>query len=254
MKKVFLSPSDQTKNTYSAGFTNEAEITGRIAGHAEIGMNRSGIETQVLQYATCAAKNAASDKFDADLHIPIHTNACNGKAAGTRLFSYDLTGEGYKACKCIMKYLGPLSPGTSDNIKPYPTLAEIKGPKSPTAYIEVDFHDVPSVAEWLIANTEAIGEAIAHGVCDYLGVAYVPPVETPKVDEAWLREYKAYMATLEDNDCHNYSAEARSVAIGSGVINGIGILPDGHPNYAWEKPVTREELVTILWRAGLLKE
>ncbi len=254
MKKVFLSPSDQTKNTYAAGFTNEAVICGKIAAAEIIALERCGIEVMLLQYATCAAKNAASDKFGADLHQPLHTNACNGTAAGTRLFSYDLKGDGYKACQAIFKYLAPLSPGTSDSIAAYPTLAEIRGTNAPCAYVEVDFHDVPSVAEWLIANTEAIGEAIAHGVCDYLGVAYVAPKSESKVDEAWLKEYRAYMETLEDNDCHNYSAEARAVAIESGIINGIGILPDGHPNYAWERPVTREELVTILWRAGLLKE
>jgi N-acetylmuramoyl-L-alanine amidase len=40
-------------------------------------------------------------------------------------------------------------------------------------YIEVDFHDVPAVAKWIIENVEDIGEAIAKGICNHFGVKYV---------------------------------------------------------------------------------
>lgn len=48
----------------------------------------------------------------------------------------------------------------------------MKTPAAPTVYIEVDFHDVPDVAQWIINNTELIGETIAKGICNYLGVTF----------------------------------------------------------------------------------
>ena len=122
--------------------------------------------------------------------MPIHTNAANGKATGTHIFCYDAdkTSAGYKACRAVLDVLGPLTPGAPDVVRAYSALYEVKHPAAPTVYIEVDFHDVPRVAEWIIANTTVIGETIAKGLCKYLGVTFVPakaeekPAEEPKAD------------------------------------------------------------------------
>lgn len=53
---------------------------------------------------------------------------------------------------------------------------------------------------------------------------------------------------LQDNDSGQWSKAAREWAIENGLIAGIGSLPDGTPNYAWEDFLTREQLVTILYR------
>lgn len=53
---------------------------------------------------------------------------------------------------------------------------------------------------------------------------------------------------LKDNDAGTWSKEAREWAIANGIVNGIGNGPDGLPNYAWESPVTREQMVTMLYR------
>lgn len=45
-----------------------------------------------------------------------------------------------------------------------------------------------------------------------------------------------------------HGARRRAWALDNGIINGIGQLDDGTPNYAWEAHVTREQLVTILHR------
>ena len=52
----------------------------------------------------------------------------------------------------------------------------------------------------------------------------------------------------QDNDSGAWSADARSWAITFGIVNGVGTFPDGTPNYAWEAPVTREQMVTMLYR------
>ena len=171
-KKVYLSPSDQTKNTYAYGNTNEAVQCGRIAEATKKALKRNGIQVKIGHMISMAKKCAQSDAFDADLHVPIHTNAYNGSVSGTRMFCYNTTGEGYKACKAIFARLAKLTPGKSENIKVYDELYEVRIPSAPTAYIEVDFHDVPSVAKWIINNTTLIGETIAQGICDYFGISF----------------------------------------------------------------------------------
>lgn len=201
-KRVYLSPSDQRQNTYAVGGTTEAIQCGRIAEACKAALERSGVEVMLGQYDTMQNRVAASNRFKADLHVPIHSNACNGKASGTHLFCYsntkdakgnyiiDKNSAGYKACKAVMDVLGPLTPGAPDVIRAYPSLYEVKYPAAPTVYIETDFHDVPHIAQWIIDNTTLIGETIAKGLCAALGVPFVEsanvPVPVPAEKDATL--------------------------------------------------------------------
>ena len=151
------------------------------------------------QYDTMQNRCAESDKFGADLHVPIHTNAYNKTVSGTRMFSYNLSGEGYKACKAIFARLAPITPGTSENIKPYPGLYEVRTPSAPTVYIECDFHDVPAVAKWIIENTTLIGETIAHGICDYFGIKFKEDSTTKPVTSNTLYRVKVGAYTNKTN-------------------------------------------------------
>lgn len=58
---------------------------------------------------------------------------------------------------------------------------------------------------------------------------------------------------LQDNDSSAYSAQARQWAVDTGLIAG-----GGGANYMWQDIMTREQMVTVLYRfaglAGLLKE
>lgn len=191
-KRVYLSPSDQRRNTYAYGNTTEAVQCGKIAEACRAALVRSGVEVMVGQYDTMANRCAASDRFGADLHVPIHTNAYNGKTSGTRIFCYSMDGAGYKACKAVFDVLAPYTPGTSENIKANPSLYEVKNPKAPTVYIEVDFHDVPDVAKWIIENTNGIGEKIAEGLCNALGVAYVKPKAEESTDTIYRVQVGAF--------------------------------------------------------------
>ena len=171
-KKIYISPSDQTKNTYAAGNTNEAVQCRQIAQYLVTALKRCGFEAKTNLTASMAARVTESNGLGADLHICIHTNGFNEKVTGTRLMSYDLKGEGYKACKAIFDVLAPLSPGTSENISAHPELYEIRKATAPTVYVEVDFHDVDEIALWIIEHKEDIAEAICKGVCKYYGVTY----------------------------------------------------------------------------------
>ena len=174
MPKVYLSPSDQTKNAYAYGNTTEAEQCGKIADACRRALERSGVSVKVGHMISIQQKCSESNAFGADLHVPIHTNAFNGSVMGTRMFCYN-TGKGMAACKAIFARVAPLSPGTSENIQVNPKLYEVRVPAAPTAYLECEFHDIVEGARWLVENTIAIGEAIAHGICDYFGVTFKAP-------------------------------------------------------------------------------
>ena len=61
--------------------------------------------------------------------------------------------------------------------------------------------------------------------------------------------FNEFRGTLRDNDCSDYSAEARTWAIKNGLIAGTGqTMPDGSPNYAWQDILSREQLITVLYR------
>ena len=171
-KKVYLSPSDQTSNRYAYGNTTEAVQCGKIAEACRVALVRCGIEVKVGQYDTMANRCAASNAFGADLHVPIHTNAFNGKVTGTRMFCYNSNGEGYKACQAIFDVVSPITPGTSESISVNSDLFEVRVPAAPTAYIECEFHDNADTAKWIIEHTTDLGEAIAHGICNYFGITY----------------------------------------------------------------------------------
>lgn len=53
---------------------------------------------------------------------------------------------------------------------------------------------------------------------------------------------------LQDNDSGKWSEEARQWAISTGLVTGNGNQVNGEPNYLWEDILTREQLVTVLYR------
>ena len=142
------------------------------------------VVVMLLDYATGMAKRCAeSNAWGADIHNCVHTNAANGKVMGTRMFCYSIPGKGYDACKAVFAELAPLSPGASENIQ-QASYYEVRVPNAPSVYCECEFHDTAEGAKWVVEHTPDIGEAIAKGLCEYLGVKYVPAKqETPKPAE-----------------------------------------------------------------------
>ena len=183
-KRVYISPSDQTENRYAWGNTNEHAQCQRIAEAEAAALRRSGVEVKLAAFGTTMAQRCAeSDAWRADIHNCVHTNACNKQVMGTRLFCYAIPGKGYDACKAVFAELAPLSPGTSENIQVNP-IYEVRVPDAPSVYCECEFHDTAEGAKWIVEHTTDIGEAIAKGLCKYLGVTYVPArQETPKPSE-----------------------------------------------------------------------
>lgn len=167
MKKIYLSPSDQTANAYAYGGTNEAAQCRRFADAAQAALERCGFSVKNNQTGSMYDRAAESNRWEADLHVCIHTNAFDGTVSGTRMFAFNTTGR-------------------SENLTARPGLYEIRVTNAPCVYIEVDFHDNVEAAKWLISHPTEIGEAICEGICDYYEVPYLPP----EADEAlvWAKE------------------------------------------------------------------
>ena len=214
--KIFISPSDQNRNTYASGNTAEDIQCGKIAIATKSALERCGFEVKLVQYATMAEKCAASDAFGAELHIPIHSNAFNANVTGTRIF-YGVDGSaGHKAAKAILARLGPVTPGAPDMVQAYPQLYEIRTPKAPTAYIEADFHDVAAVADWIIDNTAVIGEAICQGICNYFSVQYI----APKSEDKQTEEEGEAMRMQTINDVPDWAKKETQELIDAGALRG----------------------------------
>ena len=180
-KKIYISPSDQTKNLYAVGNTNEAEQCRKIALVLVDALERCGFQakTNVSPSASMYDRVKESNAWGADAHIPVHTNAYNGKVTGFRGFFYSAGGIGHKLLNAIAKAVIPITPGTSDGLSANPNLYEIKSSNAPCAYLELGFHDNPVEARYIIDHTKELAEAVCKGVCAHYGVTYVNPDKVP---------------------------------------------------------------------------
>ena len=177
-KRIYISPSSQPANTYAVGNTNEQTQCRRIGAALQVILARCGFDAQAGLDGTMYTRVAASNEFAADLHLPIHTNAFDGKVAGLRIMIHKKGGEAERIAQAIMNRLAPITPGASDGISAQPQLYEIGSSKALCVYIEVGFHDNPQEAQWIIDHTQDIAVAIAKGLCDHYGVAYAEEEKT----------------------------------------------------------------------------
>ena len=178
-KKIYLSPSSQSSNAYATGNTTEQVVCREISKACAEYLRNAGFEVKDGSYGDMYSRVAESNKWGADLHIPIHTNAYNGKTTGgTQIYMCKLTGEHKKVGQAVLDRLAPLTPGkNAEGLKKNTEFYEINEADAITVYVEAEFHDTKTGSDYIRNNTTAIGEAIAKGICDYYGVK--PVVSAP---------------------------------------------------------------------------
>lgn len=180
MTKIYISPSDQTENPYAVGGTNEAVQCQRIGEALEAALNRiPGIEARCNRTGDISKAITESNAWGSDYHISCHTNAFNGIVAGTRVFYYPGNEKGKAMADSVSKHLAPITPGTSDNVTTA-EWGEMRNCTATSVYVESGFHDNQEEAEWIIGHTTDIGEAIAAGIVDVLGLNM--PTAEPTTD------------------------------------------------------------------------
>lgn len=79
-------------------------------------------------------------------------------------------------------------------------------------------------------------------------------IRTVKVNGRYIRGYclPNYAAKASAEPVKDWAGEAKNWAVQNGLITGTGKGADGKPEYAWNSPVTRAQLVTVLYRFAKL--
>lgn len=85
----------------------------------------------------------------------------------------------------------------------------------------------------------------------WVSLAYITKTENEEDDDMDVNRFSELWNEmrkgLQDNDCGSYSEQARQWATSSGLVVG-GDPINGEPNYMWQDLMTREQLVTVLYR------
>lgn len=192
-KKIYLSPSNQSGNLYAYGNTNECEQCNRIAEATEKALKRCGFDVKrAAKGQEMKTSIQESNTWGADLHIPIHTNAITntgtGTAGGTLVIVHSNNDANIRIATPIYNAVQAVTPGKTDyGIQTRSELAELNSTNAIAVYIEVDFHDNPPIAKWLVENPVTVGEAIAKGVCQGYGVTYKAPDVKPAPADVFYR-------------------------------------------------------------------
>ena len=163
--KVYLSPSDQWSNIVAGGKHSEAFHCIKIAEYARAYLELNGYDVKVgssVKENTYKARVKESNEWNADLHIPIHTNAGGGH--GTLMLCYP-TRTNNRYVRSIYNEVSRLTPTEDKGIQATTNLYEINATKCVTAYIECEFHDNEVTEKWIDEHEKELGRAIAIAVC-----------------------------------------------------------------------------------------
>ena len=201
-KKIYISPSNQFANTYATGNTNEKEQCHKIAKYCVAYLEKAGFDVMCTYNDDMYARVRESNAFGAALHIAIHTNATakHNVTGGTQILLYSLEGERKKIGQAVYNELAPLTVGESaERLIAMPSFYEIKTANATTIYCECEFHDTKEGSDFIIKNTQKIGEAIAKGICNHYGVKVSGSTAEKPKEETVTETAKTGIKTYKKN-------------------------------------------------------
>lgn len=80
-------------------------------------------------------------------------------------------------------------------------------------------------------------------------ILVIPSEEEDSMSYEQFRQYMdRYRQELQDNDCGEWSKEAREWAIRVGLFAGNGTTSDGKPNMMWQDQLSREQAAQLFYR------
>lgn len=183
MKNIYISPSTQHNNRGVGPFSTEENEMNKIADKLIPLLLKDGrfvVKRNSPSMDDVVSITDDSDKFKADIHIAIHSNAGGGE--GTEVFAYSPNTNSDRLARSLYNQIAPLSPGKDRGIKYNPKIIEVGDlVNAPAALIELAFHDNLADATWLAYNHEIIAERLYKGICDYFDYEYLALVVAPVV-------------------------------------------------------------------------
>ena len=179
MIKIFLSPSNETKNigAYKNFSTNECEQAEKIARSVRDYLEAYDCEVMIGERAdNMNTRIAKAQAWGETVHIPIHTNAFSlASVWGVETFYHSSDATGKELATALLNGIGALI-GKKRSAKKRDNLIETNTPTCTRAYIECDFHTNPSRAEYIVKNTDKFGEAIAKVLINFYDLKLKPKV------------------------------------------------------------------------------
>ena len=167
MKKIYLSPSNQTANKFVTGNTNEGTVWLDIAKRTAKILEAYDCEVKVsLASQTLAARAAEAKAWGADVYIAMHSNAAgtaNKGARGVEVY-YD-PNKGAATKKLAQEVLNQL--GTlfkSRGLKQSTKLIDCYKPAMPSVIGECGFHDNAQDATLILENKDKIAQLYCNAL------------------------------------------------------------------------------------------
>ena len=231
MKKIYLSPSNQTGNKFVTGNTSEGAVWADIAKRTEEKLKAYDCEVMVCQASkTLAARAAEALAWGADVYIAMHSNAAgtaNKGARGVEVYYDPNKGAATKRlAQAVLDQLKTLF--TSRGLKQSTKLIDCYKPAMPSIIGECGFHDNEADAKLILNNKDKIAELYTAALVKYLGLQKkkkddltpitppIPPVLTAGT-ELNLKNEPLYLASV--STVRSSTISGRYYFWGGSVIN-----------------------------------
>lgn len=173
---VFLSPSNQTDNHYAGSDSaTEASVMRAVANAAEQYLKAKGVTVYMAKETdTLEDKVNTANTLGVGTYVAIHSNAggTSGTASGTEIYYNPQTKGSRVLAKNVYAAVAALTPTDDRDMHPGTggedrELYEVINPTMANCLVEIEFHDQANLAQWIIANTDAIGKAVCDGILHY---------------------------------------------------------------------------------------
>ena len=235
MMKIYLSPSNQSGNKYVVGNTNEKVQMEAVAVKVKALLDRdynceAVMATLSLGIGANERPQEAKNKGCA-FYIAIHSNAAGSSpsnATGAVAFFHPDSAKSKTLATAMVTDLNAVCPIKSNRASHVASgmtqfngsgYGEIRSPMQKgvqPVLVEVNFHDNPVTAQWIIDNKDAIAGALVKSIVAALGIAKkaaptTPPVTPPATDE-YYRVRKTWADSKTQKGAYKVLTNAKKCA------------------------------------------
>ncbi len=172
----YINPSNQGANIGIGSYGSEQEQMYALALEITPHLDRAGVSFVVPERsASLSQRVRQSNELGCCFHLALHSNAGGkGQAHGPVALYYSDTGRTFaQNLVDTLLALGQKS-NRSYHTKQEKSLYELRKTKAPAVLLEVDFHDSPVGAEFIMKRRGEIAETIAKVIIEADGKAFVP--------------------------------------------------------------------------------
>lgn len=187
MTKICIDPGHGGMDPGAVGPTGlkEKDIVFDIATRLGKILTANGINIKYTRktdiFVGLSERAAIANKWGADYFVSVHCNAATSRSAGgTETYHYAGSAKGKALANCIQTELVNTLKLTNRGIKTA-NFAVLRETSMPAVLAEVAFISNPAEEKKLAdpAFRQKAAEAIARGICKYLGIGFKAPVPAP---------------------------------------------------------------------------